>query len=140
MPSITKNAGRQYPLVARVDFTYTDLMTSGANVAADVAIPAIDIPQNAVVTGGELVITTAFAGPVTLVADVGDGVDDNRYINNGNMATAARVAITPTGHVYTAADTIDLNVTAGATTASSAGAGYLQVEYILTDRTQENYR
>ena len=45
--AITKSVNRQYPLVARVSFTYTDL---GTAVTTSSIIEAMDIPSGAIVT------------------------------------------------------------------------------------------
>ena len=128
--AITKNGGRQYPLVAEVDFTFADLATG-------VVYPAIDIPANAVVVGGELVVTTAFNSGTSAVIEAGDGVVADRYLPTPvDLKTAGRTALTLTGYRYTAPDTIDVMATL-AGTAATAGAGTLRVQYVIKDRAQE---
>lgn len=127
--AITKDGGRQYPLWAEVEFAYTDF-TSG------VSAEAIDLPGNAVVVGGELVITTAFNSATSDTFIVGDGAVTNRYANAVNGAAAARTALTLTGFRYTTPDTVDVRWT-GVGAAPSAGAGVLRVQYILKNRSNE---
>ena len=127
--AITKNGARQYGLWAEVDFTFADILHA-------TAAPAIDLPGNAVVVGGEVVITTAFNPGTSLTIAVGDGVLGTRYVSAANAATVGRTALVPTGYRYPAPDSIDLTGTlTGA--AATAGAGTLRVQYVIKDRAQE---
>ncbi len=100
--AIKKDNGRQYPLIAKVAFAYSDLVSG-------VAAEAIDLPPNATIIGGELVIETAFNSATTSVIDVGDGADPNRYTASSvNVKVAGRTALTLTGYRYTGKDTIDI--------------------------------
>lgn len=130
--AISKDVGRQYPLVARVPFTYADFGASG------VAEQAVDTPAGAKVIGGELVITTAFNSATSDAIDVGDGVTPGRYLSAQDVKTAAgRFALVPTNYSYAEKDTIDIEWT-GVGTAPTQGAGYLLLQYILEDRANEN--
>lgn len=128
--AISKDVGRQYPLVAIVPFVYTDF-TSGVGVAA------VDLPAGARVTGGALVITTAFDSATSDVIEVGDSGSALRYLSQDVKTAAGSFAIVPTELVTTAAGEILLEWT-GVSTAPSQGAGRLELEYILTDRANEN--
>lgn len=125
-----KNSDRQYPLSAMARFTFTDL-TSG------VAAPIVELPPGAVVTGGMLVIETAFNSATSDTLVVGDATVANRYANNVNGKTAGATALTLTGFVTTATTDVLLKWT-GVGTAPSQGSGYLVVTYIREDRSQEN--
>ena len=122
--AITKDAGRQTTLTADVDFTFASLTNGSAEAA-------IDLPNGAVVTGGFVVVDTAFSTGATL--DVGDGGDDDRYTSTAVAVTTGRTAITLTGYEYTAADTIDITMNSTAT----AGAARLVVEYYVDGRSSE---
>lgn len=137
--AITKDANRQYPLVAKVEFTYSDL---GTAVTASTILEAIDLPANAIVIGGYLCVTTAWVGPTVATVDIGDGSDTDRYSSTPvNLLaigkTALNFATTANPHEYTAPDTIDLDLVQ-TVAVSTAGAGYLQVEYVIDGRGQEN--
>lgn len=125
--------GRQYPLVAYQEFTLAEL-TSGSNV------PAIKLPAGSIVTGGMVVITTAFNSGTTDGLDIGDGTLATRYASVSDALNALSAglytALVPTGYQYTAVDTIDIKWT-GAGTAATTGAGYLLVEYITEGRANE---
>ena len=128
--AITKNSDRQCVLVASVDFTYADL-TSGSQDAA------INMPPGSSVIGGRLVIETAFNSATSDVAIVGDGADDNRYLASASIAATGIIGTwLVTGYEYTAADTIDIQWT-GTGAAPTAGAGRLEVEYIIDGRGGE---
>lgn len=133
--AITKNSNRQDPLVAKADFTFADF-NAGA-VTATTIFAALDLPVNAIVISGHLVVTTAFNSTGAVTASVGDGGSAARYLGDTSLKSAARTALVPTGYKYTAGDAIDLDV-AIATDASTAGAGYLIVEYIVDGRGVEN--
>lgn len=128
--AITKDAGRQYPMTAYVDFTFADL-TSGSGIAA------IDIPPGATVTGGGLLISTAFDSGTSDTMSIGDSGVTTRYENAQDVKSAAGFwPLTLTGYKYTVPDTIDLLWTAVGT-AATAGAGRLIVEYIMDNRANE---
>lgn len=128
--AITKNGARQWPMVAYVDFTY-DNLTDATGVAA------IDIPVNATVVGGGLVINTVFNSATSDTIDVGDGSDTDRYTASPIDVTATGyTALTLTGYTYTAQDTIDI-LWDGTGAAPTTGAGTLIVWYIIDDRANE---
>jgi len=127
--AITKNVGRQDILVARVEFGYADL-TSGSFEAA------AELPPNAEVVGGELVIDTVFDSGTSDTLTVGDSSSGGRYASGIDGQSAARTALTPTGYRYTGRDNVGITWT-GAGTAPSQGAGHLNVQYIIKDRAVE---
>jgi hypothetical protein len=131
--ALTKDSGRQQPLVAYLEFTYATL-ASGVN-------SAVDVPAGAIVTGGGLVITTAFDSGTTDLLEVGDGVQDDDYLVAGvadNGSTAQYIAFTPTGYQYTTNDSIDIKWTPVGT-AATAGAGYMWVQYIVDGRANTTF-
>ncbi|MFH0934666.1 MAG: hypothetical protein V1879_05620, partial [Pseudomonadota bacterium] len=75
MSAITKNFNRQELLVAYVDINLADVVSAADGVA-------IDLPPNAVITGGESVTTEAWDSTTSDVLDVGDAVTQNRYLND----------------------------------------------------------
>lgn len=127
--AITKPTGRQYPLVAKVDFTFADFVSG-------VAAEAVKIPGNCRVSGGHLVISTAFNSGTSDTIQVGDGDSAARYKDSINGQAVALTALVPTGYKYTVPDTIDITWT-GVGAAPTAGAGYLMVEYFAENRANE---
>lgn len=134
--AITKDSGRQTPVVARVS-------TAAADISAQATYAAIDVPAGAIVIGGYAKITAAFDSSVTL--DIGDDGDVDRYIANGASGTYPAVdaleeqtlgnvvMLAPTGYQYTAPNTIDIKL-AGA--ANTTGTIELVVVYIVVGREE----
>ncbi len=97
-----------------------DLSVSNS-VASDV-IQALSVPKGAFVLHVGVVVNTAEGG--TLTATVGDGTDANDWDASVNLDAASGTATGPTsgtdanvlqgGKLYTAADTIDLTMSANA--------------------------
>ena len=121
------NPGRQYPLVAEVTITATHMNESA------VAVPALALPVGAVVTGGSVIVDTAFDA-ATAVLDVGDAVLANRYKNDVNVAAAGATALVPTGYVSEGKPILVTPVFADAVT---VGSLRLQVHYIIGGRANE---
>lgn len=128
--TITKNSDRQWPMVATVAFDYT-MFTSGTAEAA------VDVPAGAKVTGGRLIVDTAFDSGTSDVMEVGDGGDVDRYVASVDVQATGLIGTwLTTGYQYTADDTVDIELTSVGT-AATAGAGRLEVEYILDERSNE---
>lgn len=67
-------------------------------VANTVVFDAINLPEGAVVVGGELVVETAGAGPTAYTLTLGDSVSATRYLASTSLLSAARTALTLTGY------------------------------------------
>lgn len=132
--TIAKQGGRQYPLVAKIDFTFADL-AAGA-VTATTIHEALDLPPGAMITGGGLNVTTAWVGPTAATASVGDGGSAARYLADTDLKAAAYTPLVPTGLIYTVEDSIDLDV-ASSVAVATAGEANLTVEYVISDRANE---
>lgn len=141
-----QDRGRQEEIVAYKEFDHSDMAATDGGTVATGTYEAVHLPQNAIVTGGYAVISEAFPASVTI--DIGDGVDDDRYVKNdadaggtvvypviGSLAEQTLgdvMYLCPTGYKYTAADTIDLKIGGAAPTAS--GKIKLVVKYVVEDR------
>lgn len=126
--AITKNAGRQCPIVAHVDINYSDL-TSGTDA------PAIELPGGAVLLSGSVAVLTPFNSGTSDVLDVGDGGSQNRYLNDGNIHAAGLVALVPTGYQTTALSNLTVRWV-GAGAVPTAGKVRLTVEYFVVGRAE----
>lgn len=101
-------------------------------------VQAIDVPAKTLVTEVTLIITTAFAGG-TPSLDVGDGADVDGWVDTTDITegTAASYRGDPTntgaysddGKYYTAADTIDVVLSASLT----AGVAYVVARMVRLD-------
>lgn len=126
--AITKNSARQELITAFVDFTYADIPTTAT------AYAAMDIPQNAVVIGGDLTVTTAWNTGTTATLSVGDVTLATRYATTVDLKTAARTALTLTGFVHTNTQKVLNGTTAYVGGAATAGAARLTVLYYVKGR------
>jgi len=125
--AITKEGGRQWPLTAKVDFTFAD--------ADGVSVELVDIPGGAVVTGGAVVIVNAFNSATTAVLDLGDKTTGDKYVSNLDAKVAGGTAIVPAGAVFTVTDAVVLNITNTGT--PTVGDGYVLVSYVVGGRANE---
>ena len=123
---------RQTVLVANVSFAFGDF-TSGTGAAA------CALPQNAVVSGGQMVIDTAWDSGTSDGLEIGDAGSAARYLSSTDAQSAARTALVPTGYQVENANRNILIEVTSAGTAATAGAGRLQVEYIVEGRSIENF-
>ncbi len=121
--AISKNSGRQYPLVASVDFGFADIATAGT-------YEAIDLPGGAIVTGGVLEVITPDTGNGTIAVHIGSIV----LLAAADYDSAARTFITETDVVTAAPDTVDIVVAVASLT---VGTFRLVIEYIIDGRANE---
>lgn len=137
--TISKDHGRQYPLVAIFKFgRVADSSDPDVQVLPGDGTDneAIDLPVGAIVTHGEVVVTVAFNSGTSDVLDVGDADSENRYKNDADLTSTGVKALVPTGYLYPAAKAITLRRTAVGT-AATTGAGYIRVEYVIANRSNE---
>ena len=109
-----------------------DFKTTGTSIVADV----INLPPNAIVTGGEVVTETAIAGSTAYNVSVGDSGSATRYLGATDRVTAGRTALVPTGFVN--ADGLNLRLTVAPTVAdATAGAVTVRVLYVLRGKADD---
>lgn len=90
--AITKSDARQWPLSEIIRFTFEDVV-AGAN-------PFADLAGGEMVVGGSITVVTAWTTTGTATISLGDAGLATRYLSAVNLKTAARTALTLTGHVY----------------------------------------
>jgi hypothetical protein len=125
---ITKNSARQEIVSAYVDFTFADIPTTATSYNA------LDLPVNAIVLGGDLVVTTAWNTATSATLSIGDAGSATRYATTVDLKTAARVALTLAGATHDATNNVLKALTALSGTAATAGAARLTVNYIVKNR------
>lgn len=125
---ITRNANRQELIIAHVDINLAD-------VATGVAQAAVDLPPNAIVSGGRIITTEAWNSTSTDVMSVGDVTSATRYLSGGNIrALAANVPLVPTGFVHTPVEKqLTVTWTSGGGTPTT-GKVRLEVHYFVKGR------
>jgi hypothetical protein len=121
---------KNYPLNSRI------VRSAAIGFAATgTTIPVIDVPAGTLVLKCWLVITTLFAGGSPLL-DVGDGADTDGWIDQVDITATGTgtygasetntAAYSDDGKYYSAADTIDVVLSASLT----AGKAYLFAEMV----------
>lgn len=125
--ALKKVSGRQYALTAEVTIGVAHMNESTVPVAA------IELPYGAVVTGGAVIVDTAFDA-ATAVLDVGDVASGSRYKNDVNIAATGLTALVPTGYVSDGAPILVTPVFADAVT---VGSLRVQVTYVIAGRAHE---
>ncbi len=131
------NTLRQSVLYADRDFTLSDL-TSG------VAFPAIYLKPGTRILRGFVDITTPFNSSTSDTISVGDteGTDDvDRYLTASNVAHTgglAKFTLPPlTDAVIGTTEALTITWTGAGTTAATAGAGRVAIEYVEDNRQTE---
>lgn len=115
--------GRQYPLNAAIDFTAV------ANVADGVVIK---LPPGALLVGGAALVTTVFNGTTPKLTATDSAAAS--LFGNVDATAAAQTALT-TGHYYPLGTTITVAVSG----APTAGEAFVNLSYVILDRTNEVY-
>lgn len=128
--AMTFNVGRQTPLVAQASISLAQMATSAT------AVVAIQLPINSIVTGGFIVVDTAYDTTGTATVTVGDSGSASRYLGSTNLKATGRTALVPTGYINTGGLDISLTPTL-ADTAATVGAVRVVVEYIIDGRATE---
>ncbi|GKT19797.1 hypothetical protein AVHY2522_23800 [Acidovorax sp. SUPP2522] len=127
--AIKKNASRQELIVAHLNIGYADPTTYGN------AENAFDLPGNAIVLGGDVVVKTPWNSATTATLKLGDAVDDDRYTASPiDLKTAGRTALTLSGYTHTVAEALKATIAqtgAGAT----AGAARITISYYVEGRS-----
>lgn len=136
----TRNA--QWPLMAEFTFNFDDTMVDVNGVTKDFktfggnpVVEAINLPANANVIGGELIVETAYASTTVATVSIGDSASATRYGSAINLMSAARTALTLTG--YRGAGE-NLRLTFNLTVANAtAGKATVRVLYTIQGRSNE---
>lgn len=127
--AISKNTGRQWPLSAVVDIAFGDTPTTAT------FYEAADLPGSARVTGGALVVKTAWDSTTNTFA-VGDSGAAARYLTATDLKTVGT-----TRFDFSADDgsaPLDVGVTYTETgAAATAGAAQVIIEYVLDGKANE---
>lgn len=132
----------QWPLLSEFTFNFDDTIVDingvekdfGKTETHDVVAQIINLPEGAVVFGGEIVVETAGVGPTVYTASLGDSASATRYANAVDLKTAARTPLTLTGFRTSENLRLTINSTVAA---ASAGKATVRVLYTLPHRANE---
>lgn len=132
----------QYLMEAEFTFNFDDTFTDvngatksfGSNFNDAIDAYVLNLPEGAVLVGGEVAVETAGAGPTAYTVSLGDSVSATRYANAVDLKTAARTALTLTG--FRTAENLRLKI---ASTVANATAGKFTVRvfYVQPGRANE---
>ena len=119
-----------------------DPLESGLNAGTAVVFDCIPLPVGAVVTGGELIVETAFVG-IGVGATLVLGIAGNTacYLASYDLDAAVANARTPLLLTAALASNGGANVrmtTAGVTATATAGKVRVRVQYTIDGRVSEN--
>lgn len=124
---LSLNPSRQYALTAEVTIGVANMNESTVPVAA------IKLPVGAVVTGGAVIVDTAFDA-ATATVNVGDATTAARYKSAVNVAATGLTALVPTGYVSNGAP---IQVVPTFADPVTVGSLRLQVTYVISGRANE---
>lgn len=132
----------QWPLLSEFTFNFDDTIVDingvekdfGKTEAHDVDANIINLPEGAIIVGGEIVVETAGVGPTVYTASLGDSASATRYASAVDLKTAARTALTLTG--FRASENLRLKINSTVANAS-AGKATVRVMYVLPGRANE---
>lgn len=136
--------GAQKVMSADFAFSFDDTMkdvngltkTFGSVYTDAGTFEVINLPQGAVIVGGELIVETAGVGPTAYTVAVGNSGTGNAYLAATTLLSAARTALTGLG--LGSNDGKNVRITIASTVANAtAGKFRLRVEYVIDGRVEE---
>lgn len=137
MAKLIAARGAQWPLMSEFTFNFDDTMvdingvekTFGKTFGDLIVCSPINLPDGAVVVGGELVIETQGVGPTAYTVSLGDSASATRYLNAASLLAAAgtRTALTLTGFRTTENIRMAIN-----STVANATAGKFTIRVLFT--------
>lgn len=96
----------------------------------------INLPQGAVIIGGDLIVETQGAGPTVYTMSVGNSGSATAYLAATTLLSAGRTALTGLG--LGSNDGKNVRVTIASTVANAtAGKFRVRVEYVIDGRAEE---
>ena len=151
----------QYPLLAAFAFSFNNWVADSVTLASEtlgstvanstdplqpglvgpaansIVFDAIPMPVGAVITGGELIVDTAYAGPTAATLSFGTAAAPTALLSAVDLKTAGRTALTLTTPLL-AADGTNLRMTLAYTVANAtAGKARVRVLYTVDGRAHE---
>ena len=146
MPLIQATRGAQPVMTAEAVFSFNDTMrdvngvvkTFGSVFGDAGTFDIINLPNGAVVVGGELIVETAGVGPTAYTVAVGHSGSAAAFLAATDLKTAAGTRTALTGLGLAANDGKNVRVTIASTAANaSAGKFRLRVNYTTDGRITE---
>lgn len=142
MSKLIASRTAQYVMEAEFTFNFDDTMVNTAGATVDFGkvnlggaagkFDIINLPDNCVIVGGEVVVETAF-DTAGFDVTVGDATVENRYLTSTDVKAQGRTALVPTG-AYAASN---LRLTFSSDDVCTAGKATVRVLYVQPGRANE---
>lgn len=148
MSLLKASRSAQFPLVHEFTFNFDDTIVdvngvtrdfgslAGGSSAATVYTAVIaNLPNNATVIGGEVIIETAF-DTAGYDVTIGDTAVTNRYLASTDLKATGRTALVPTGYRGAGENIV---ITFSTDDACTTGKATVRVEFVIKERLNEIY-
>lgn len=145
MPLLKATRTAQRPNIAEFVFNFNDTMvdvngvtkTFGSVYTDAGTFEVIPLPLGAVITGGEVIVETAGAGPTAYTMNVGTSASATAFASSVDLKTAARTALTLTSPLA-CNDGKNIRIAIASTVANAtAGKVRVRVEYTIDNRAEQ---
>lgn len=134
---VLKDQGRQYSLWATINIGFADGLTVAQAIGTGIQA-IMDLPGDAEVVGGSIVVTEVWDSGTSAVVDIGDVGDPDRYTSSPvDLTSLGRTALVLSGYVTSGEETIDIDPVLVGSDATQ-GAATIRVEYVINSRAHEN--
>lgn len=141
MAKLNAARGAQTVMCEEFVFNFDDTMVDvtgvekdfGETNTASTVFEIANLPQGAVVVGGEVVTETAFDA-LTYTVSIGDAGSATRYLGATDKKDVGRTALVPTGY---RTDGANIRMTVVPADACTAGKMTVRVEYVVENRVTE---
>ena len=127
--AITKQGGRQWPLVAKLSFGFADFAGQSG-----VALDAVDLPAGASVIAASLTITEVFNSGTSDAIDIAGAGTSLAATNAQALGTTADTSLDSTALAVNTAVTLEWT---GVGAVPTTGAGFALIEYIQDGKANE---
>ena len=125
---ITIQNGRQWPVVATVDFVYADLLDGVESTGI------LKLPINSIVLSGVVNVTEAWNSTTTDTITVANG---GAVLAAGDLQATGQLALTPDGSKNLVETDVTLQWDQTGGDADTVGIGQLAVTYIIDGKANE---
>jgi hypothetical protein len=118
----------------------TDPLETALNgpVANTIVFDGIKMPPGAVITGGELIVETAYVGPTAATLSFGTAANTTAYLAAASLLAVGRTAVTLSSPLLENAG-VDARITLAYTVANAtAGKFRVRLQYTVDGRASEN--
>lgn len=146
MAVLKANRVAQYPLYQEFVFSFNDTAldsvsgaskTFGQVLADQIVFDALPMPVGAVVTGGELIVETAGAGPTAYTAALGVAGNAAAYLAATSLLAAGRTPLLLTSPLASNGGANVRLTIASTVAAATAGKFRIRVQYTIDQRSME---